>query len=270
MGFRELLEKRLEGLPPEMALEFSGGIDSFCLLTSLLTVGYRPALYTYVLEGVKSEDAERAKFIAQKHGLKLTLCEIPYDLETLVRDIRKMIRLGIFGIVDIQFAHGHLYTAREISESIVLNGGGPDEYFGTYKDVILAGGSKDKNIFDQMRHKYWADPDFGSRITLKKIFGNREVYLPYVSQEIYEYALQFSWEEMNKPKVKWLLQKDYAPEIEALDKAFRPQRGNQYFVAGVKPFHEELLKTSYNRKNYKRIDGVYREIKKEMEVEKNV
>jgi len=251
-------------LYPNMALEFSGGTDSTCLLFSLLALGYRPNLYTYRLEGIDSEDLLRAEYIADRYGLDLTVCEIPYDYEILVKDIKRLIRLGIFGIVAIQVNHGHLYTSETITEPLVLNGGGPDEFLGSYKDFMLNGSSQNKAIFDAFRRKKFSEPDFASRISLRKIFTGREVLLPFTSQDILDYALRFSWEEINKPIRKGLLIKDY-PELNDLPEKFQPKRGNQYFIAGVKEFHEVLLRSSYNRKGYKRIDGVYREIKREME-----
>lgn len=264
MGIRQLLEKHLEDLYPKMALEFSGGTDSNCLLLSLLSMGYRPSLYTYKLEGTESEDVKRAEYVADRFGLDLTICEIPYDFETLVKDIKTLISMGIFGIVAIQVSHGHLYTSKAIKEPLILNGGGPDEFLGSYKDFALNGSTKNKDIFDAFRRKKFAEPDFASRISLRKIHWGREVYLPYIETDILDYALQFSWEEINKPIRKGLLLKDY-PEMREYPDEYFPKRGNQYFIAGVKEFHNQLLRSSYNRRGYKRIDGVYREIKREME-----
>ena len=77
MCLRSIINKQLEEYKNEnVALLFSGGMDSLSLLLSCLDVGIKPTLYSFKIENIDSDDIKASRRIASIYGLELVEVEI--------------------------------------------------------------------------------------------------------------------------------------------------------------------------------------------------
>jgi len=255
--------KSLIGNEKEIALSFSAGTDSLCLLFCLQELGIKPTLYIYYVKDFPSEDLKLARRVAKDFNLNLIECPIPNDLNSLKADVTKMINMGFSGQVNIQCLHGHLYVAPRVKEKIIVNGSGIDALYGVYFYMYSKGGRKDKLIFDELRKKHLADPNDDAMIDQQTIFnqyGIKVVY-PFRTPEIIDYLMGLSFEQINKPRHKWLLVKQF-PEI--TERKYYRRRGSQQLKAGTKQLHQSLLKSDWNKKKRKRTLELYKDIEEEL------
>ena len=242
-----------------VAVLFSGGTDSTCLLLSLLELGFNPPLYTYVVKGFDSADLQRAQVMSDLHNLPLVVCTVPSDVDSLIRDVRQIIADGVQGKVYIQCMHGHYYVAPKVREDVVVNGSGVDGPCGAYRNLAVIGNWKDQRLFDEARQKHLDNPNDDAMIDQAKCYAQHgvQVIYPYRMKNIIECLMPLSWQQINRPKRKWIILRDYWPEIPA--RYFRP-RGSQQLVAGTRDLHDKLLRTPLNRMGRKRVDEIYKDI----------
>jgi len=263
---RQLLNANLQSLLTDssVALSFSGGTDSTCLLFSLLELGYRPALYTYTVQGCDSEDLQRARLMSKHYALPLVVCEIPASLDTVLADVRRMLRDGVRGKVAIQCLHGHYYVAPAVREAVIVNGSGVDGLYGVYRDMAIAAKGKPKAVFDAARREHLANSNDDAMLDQKACYGRHRVRVvyPYRQPNVIDYLMGFTWKQINRPKLKWITIQDYQQEFAQFPHYFRP-RGSQQIVAGTRELHEMLLHSPANRYGRKRVADVYRDIARE-------
>jgi|GEM_PF-5464231 len=273
--FRELLRKSVaecvgDSDPGEVALSLSGGTDSSLLLFCLLDLGHRPTLYTYFLEDVFSEDWELSKRLAKHFGLNIIGCPIPSDVDRLQTDVISLIQdFRVHGKVCIQCCHGHLYVARKVTEGKILNGSGIDGLYGCYRQFVMSGAAKNKGLFDQMRQKHLDKSNDDGMQDQQRIYHKHgvKVLFPYRHPDILSLLMTKSWKEINKPKWKWIAIRGFAKEFGQI--AMYRQRGSQQIVAGVRQFHEQLLKTPLNKHGCSNVQQLYRDIEEKYAAQKD-
>lgn len=266
-GIRELVNANIQSLVTErkVALAFSGGTDSTCLLFSLRELGYSPTLYTYAFNGYESQDVHCARFISHHFGLPLEICIIPSDIESILSDVRVMLRDGIRGKVAIQCMHGHYYVTPRVKEKVILNGSGIDGIYGVYKTFLRDDSQNNLETFNRRRRKHLANPNddamqFQSELYSK--YGIRLVF-PYRQDNILNFLLALSWREINEPVWKWITVRDYWESFERLPGYFR-ERGSQQIVAGARELHNELLELPINRHHRKDVTELYKDLALEL------
>lgn len=245
--------------PRKVALAFSGGTDSVCLLFSLLKLGFKPRLYTYYLQDTPSDDLYTAEHVAGALGLPLTRCMVPKGLITLWTDVLALADLGITGKVNCQCMHGHIYIARACKEPVIVDGTGADTLYGSFKSVVLAGSRDDKAIFDQHRNKGLKKlvPQTEFQANLYEWDGIDTLF-PYFHPAFVKHLMRFSWRKINTPKLKSLIVNDY-PEYNDFKKLYR-QRGSQQIIAGTREHHEQLKGSFLNVKKRGRVDEIYKDL----------
>lgn len=250
-------------LSTNIALSFSGGVDSLCILFSLFDMGVKPHLYTYSVFGYPSRDLQYSKAIAKRFNLELTVCQIPSGISTLKKDVVDMLSFGVKGKVNIQCMHGNFYIAQAVKEAQILNGSGIDGLYGTYRTFVFDGSQKNKAIFDKKRVEYYNDPYADAIEYLRNSFAHKNItaLFPYHNKEIFDYLLQFSWSQINKPKNKTIIIKEYS-EYFNIKRLYRP-RGSQQIEAGIRELHDTLLTSDWNTNNRKRVNELYEDIRSE-------
>lgn len=262
---RELLKNSIKKSIPSsrpLALAFSGGTDSLCILWVCLEIGVIPRLYTYYLKGINSEDLNCARRIKRKYDLDLVEISIPSDVETLKTDVENIILAGVQGKVNIQCMHGHYYLAKFVREKVILNGSGVDGLYGSYKSAAIIG-KKDHSKFQRMRLKYLQNPNSDAMRYQNVCYSNYgiQIIFPYCDPTITKYLLSLTWKEMNQPKLKNIIYKEFESEFKSIERIYRP-RGSQQIVAGIRTHHDLLLKTNLNKYGRKRVDEIYKDIRK--------
>ena len=264
--FKKLLAKAVGKLllPTDVslsvALSFSAGTDSLCLLFVLLDSGFKPKLYTYALEGYESQDLKLANMVAQMYGLSLKVCWIPSDLKRLKIDVKRIIKDGIRGKVNIQCMHGHYYVAPRVKEKFIFNGSGVDGLYGAYRTFAFDGSREDKTIFDKVRRKHLANPNADGMIYQSELYSKMgvKVLYPYRDRKIVDFLMKLSWKEINKPRLKYVAIKNFT-QFNFIEKLYRA-RGSQQLVAGVREFHNQLLDTELNVKKRKSVLWLYKDL----------
>lgn len=263
MEIRELINTNIQSLVTdrEVALSFSGGTDSTCLLLSLLELGYSPKLYTYSLDGFESQDVYCAKFISSHFELPLEICVIPSDIESVLSDVQMMLRDGIRGKVAIQCMHGHYYVAPRVKEGVIVSGSGIDGIYGVYKTFLRDNSQNDLERFNKRRRKHLANPNDDAmqyQFVLYSKYGIKMVF-PYRQDNILNFLMTLAWREINEPVWKWITVKDYWETFEKLPNYFR-QRGSQQIVAGTRELHNKLLELPINKYHRKDVSELYKDL----------
>ena len=107
----------------EVAILFSGGLDSLSILLSLLDLGYKPTLYTFYLEGLISKDLELSRRISQHYNVPLVEVEIKRDIELMVSQSKALIKkYGLTKKTQIQVMHPLSNVFPLIKENYVFTG----------------------------------------------------------------------------------------------------------------------------------------------------
>lgn len=258
---REILERVLiHAVDPSVpvGLSLSAGTDSSCLLFSLVRLGIQPALYTYHLEGRSSDDLARARMLSAYYSLPLRTAAVPVEATKIANDVMCLLRLGVRGKVCIQCCHGHLRLAPLVKETRIFNGSGIDGIYGAYRDCRLTGAYKDRSRFTAYRRKHLADPNDDAMQDQQRIYSPVTVLYPYRAPAFVGAVMGLSWEELNQPRLKYALVRHY-PEFGQFKGLWR-SRGSQQIVAGTREAHNVLLRTSWNRKNRRRVQELYKDM----------
>jgi len=262
----ENISKTLNGIN-KVGLLFSGGTDSSLILFSLLDLGVEPHLYIYTVEGYTSNDYSKAIMVRDKFGLQLTNCVIPNDIDILIEDVRTLIRYGIKGQVAIQCMHGNLYIRKKFTEKLGYNGSGVDGLYGTYRDMAILRNKPTE--FFKKQSKHLNNPNDDGMLYLKRLYEQYTIRIefPYRQYNIANDLLGRSYNEMNRPRNKWIMVKEYQDYYNKLPKYYNP-RGSQQLMAGTKQLHQRLLNTPLNMKNRKNTIWLYKDIAERIKNEK--
>lgn len=176
--FKKLFEKIIkEELPEQLcdvAVLFSGGVDSSTCLFALLELGYNPIIYSFRLSNYISEDFLSAKNCANLFNLKFKEVIVPTN--NIKQDFLKLVqKYNCSKKTQLECAFPWMYLFQEISEEYVITGLCADSHYGLSKT-----------------EEY-----------------NKILISPYVHPLIQKYFLQFNWEEINKPYQKYLIIQNY-------------------------------------------------------------
>ena len=95
---REIINKQLkEYRDKDIALLFSGGLDSLSILLSCIDVGISPHLYTFRLEDYVSEDIKSSRKIKDIFNLEYT--EVIIKKDTIVGALYSKIKSLLLSII---------------------------------------------------------------------------------------------------------------------------------------------------------------------------
>lgn len=264
MDLKRLLKKAIQQ-PIEdkesVALLFSGGTDSLTCLFSLLELGIKPTLYTFFLEGKPNKDLEYSKRVSQHYSLEHVIIEIPYslaDLEEKVVYITK--NLPVDRKTNVQCMFPFLYVIPKVKERFIVSGLCADDVYGTAKSVAIKG-AKDKKAFDLIREKTRSSFNSSAYLPIKKYIEEiheKTFIAPYRNQEVYDYFMQKSWAELNKPKQKQIAIDSFSDYFGAQD-IYR-KNSNLQVESGIREYHNELIKSQLNINNRRRVDEIYKDL----------
>lgn len=261
--FRELLKSSMEiENKNDVALLFSGGTDSLTCLYSLFDRGIRPTLYTFYMEGVPSMDLDVSKKVAEHYDLSHKIVPIPQNVDALQRDVLYIVNnLPVDRKTNIQCVYPFLYVLPHVSESVVVSGICADDLFGSSKGASIKG-SKDKVAFDRLRSTAFESLNSSAYLPIKTLVETvykKKLITPYRDDEIVNYLMGFSWEQLNKPKQKQLSIDAFSDYFSELN-VYR-RNGSLQVVSGIRDFHKKLVDSPLNTKNRHRVDEIYRDIR---------
>lgn len=210
---KALLTKGLDLDTEEVALLFSGGVDSSIVLNLLLENQIRPDLYCCVLEDNTSSDLRAYRNVCNHFGFKENLIVIPRKTE--IRDQYKVLiekynaptnRPSILLIMSL-----FIFCLENIPHKLIYTGLGSDSYYGIGREFRIGCSKKGERApslesMQAFRRKTYDSYNIQVEL-LKRIevdYG-KEVIIPFMNQAMLDYFWGKTFEDCNKPKQKQIL-----------------------------------------------------------------
>tara|TARA_R110000824_G_C15080420_1_gene664347 strand:- start:21 stop:881 length:861 start_codon:yes stop_codon:yes gene_type:complete len=251
--FSNLLESILQKNIPEtestVAVFLSGGMDSASVALSAQRIGKRVHAYSFYCDGSPSYDSLKAEELSEHFGFEFTALNVSTD--NLRSDfIRLANTYRCRKKTHFETTFPMMYLVPEVQEKIILTGISADGHYGLSKSAMIHH-IRPKEKFDALRTKIFFGPDNPNRTDGGRVDetgdnrflqqlcdeSDKKLILPYSFTEIFDYFIQFEWDEINKPQQKYLVRKCY-PELESLQ--VKPHL-NYQLVSGVSKAFERLL-----------------------------
>ena len=249
----------------DVALLFSGGLDSLSVLLSCLDISVKPHLYTFRLDNYMSEDILTSRRIASIYNLELTEVVLDTNKIDLISDIKYMIKeFNIKKKTQIQCIHPFLYVLPRIKEGVILTGLCADDLYGTPRS--MAKHSKDIEYFKKIRNDKFKNLESSSYIFIKRLCEKhfKTLITPYKeSQDIADFMISKTYKELHSPKQKYIMYTDYRDEIDK-HKLYR-RNSNLQCNSKIREWHDKLLlDKELNKENFKSVVGIYNKLYKEI------
>lgn len=234
-----------------VAILFSGGIDSISLAFAAHRLGKKLHCYTMYVDGVVSKDAQNAIDVANKFGWEMTLIDVPTD--NLFEDFKYLINhYGCKKKTQVECAWPFLYVYPHIKEREIISGLGADGLQGSSKKVCLHF-KEPKELFDSYRRDYMnpeITPNPGGILQHEQLCEEfeKKFVAPYHDERVIDYFMQYDWYDLNRPYPKNKVI-DAFPEFKQI-KVRRHE--NLQLAAGIPSHFEKLLDNPevnvYNRR----------------------
>lgn len=255
-----LLKHNVQG---DVALFYSGGFESFTSLIACLDCNIVPTLYTFYVKGTKSYDIAKARYDAKYFGCKLVEVEIPNDEETLIADVKSIIKkTSCSRKTVVQCMHPIYYTLDKITEKNVMIGLERGQIWGLNRRGSIAG-AKGFEAFNEYRREVLKDDETNStHYICEEISKEHNLIRLYDDDDVYDYFMSKDYNALNKPQPKQIILDGYADIIGKMD--FVPKKANYQIEGGIRELHEILLKNKALNPNnrHKNVVGIYNNILK--------
>ena len=260
---KKIIKSDLEQIEEKnVALLFSGGIDSLFLLFSLLELGKNVICYTFCLEGIESSDLYYSKEAAEVFDVPHKTVTLPTDINLLVKEVKEIIvEFGLVKKTEVECTWPLWRSIQQIRQKSIVTGIGSDSYFGLSKRAKIHFASS-ADLMDQFRSAYFSNPKNGQQEILPKICKKfkKDMYHPFFAKGLLEAFKGKSWEEINKPFEKQVLI-DCFPKMYKQIKLRRHQNF-QCGDSGITDHFKKLLNTDLNVGDWKSTIGIYNYIRK--------
>lgn len=260
--FRRLMLDAVSGTGVgRAAVLMSGGVDSTCVLLACLDAGIEVTAYTFHLAAHESQDAKASRRICSDLGVRLTEVVVPYSLDALEADVRRIVRtFGTTRKTAVQCIHPFLYVVESVSEDDAFSGLYADDLWGTSRkgaQVARTG----RRAFRAYREAQLAQTDY-SCAHIAKLFAShgKRLHMPFASTGVSRYLLGLTWDEMNRPRPKALAVRAY-PEY-FTGRGWYRRNSNLQVNSGIREYHDLLLRTGLNTRGLKSVRGIYNDIAK--------
>lgn len=244
----------------DVALLFSGGMDSLSILLSCLDVGIKPNLYVFRLNNYVSEDSIYSKKISQIYNLNLYEIVLDVNKINLISDIEKIVKLfNVKKKTQIQCIQPFLYVIPKIKENYILTGLCADDLYGTPRS--MAKHAKNIEYFKEIRINAFNNEESSSYKFIKQLseMNNKRLIAPYKeSIDIYNYMISKNYKELHSPKQKYIMYSDYEDEL-TKNNIYR-RNSNLQCNSKIREWHDELLKSEINSEGFKSVVGIYNKI----------
>ena len=255
----------------EIAVLLSGGVDSVSVGLAAESAGKKVHAYSFYLNGAPSYDFIKAAEVAHKRNWNFTPIVVPTD--NLVRDWHRLVELKCRKKTHFECVFPFLYVYPEIEEKYVLTGWGADGYFGPSKKAMMRYSSykKKRNYvqyckehnqkrlnWNEFRLAYLDGDCAGLKEHTNLATKHNKIHVtPYLDTDVRELLMSKSYEELNKPKQKHFIRRDFT-ELKKFG-TIKPHQ-NLHLNAGVDKLFETLLNnTEINFKGRKRMMDICRD-----------
>jgi len=260
MEFKKLLEEVIsEDLKgqKEVALLFSGGVDSTSIGFALTDLGIKVSAYTFQMGEWESRDMKHAIKTAGLMNWNLTKIKVPVDfLEEKFIELASKWKCK--KKTQFECTLPFLYVIPKIKENLIYSGIAADGHFGLSRKAMVYY-KYPHSVFNQFRRDYFGASNPAGQIQQKALieeYGKRQS-APYLDKRIYDYFIQYDWDQLNKPKQKMPILKAYPDYFQQVG---RRNHENLQLISGADKICESLLQTKLNKKKRIRTMDLYRDL----------
>lgn len=250
---------RYAGLP----VLLSGGIDSATIVAALLAIGARPVCYTFGLSGFDSDDVRAAAHLCRVFDLQHHVVRIPQELSTLTRDVVEVIRIIRRATkTHVQCAQPMIHVGQALAAA-----GYDRAWVGLAAGDLMPCGRKASEWYRahgdrgwrRYRDEHYHSADL-SDYSMQKVAQAHGLTLvdAYRTDELASLLLSLTYDEIMKPKPKYLLARAF-PEFYERAALYRRQASFQ-IVGGLRAWHDTLLQSPLNTRQSRAVVGIYRDI----------
>jgi len=247
----------------EIAVLLSGGVDSVSVGLAAESAGKEVHAYSFHLDTHKSYDFLKAEEVSNLLGWKFTGIVVPTT--KLVDDWHRLVKHGCRKKTHFETVFPFLYVYPEIVEKYVLSGWIADAYFQPGKTAAMRytsfakakkymkavhEGKAPRVTWTQHRLNYIDGDCAGLKEHTRLTESYNKIHItPYGDKKIRELLFKKTWQELNKPRQKEIIRKDFT-ELEKCGNIRQHQ--NLHLNAGIDKLFETLLNNSeinFNNRN---------------------
>lgn len=270
-SFRERLLGILRPLDPGTPLLLSGGTDSATILAALLALDRHPVCYSFRLGSFDSPDIRVARSMTATFGLEHRVVTIPRTPETLVADIRQILRIIPVDAASprkthVQCAHPFLYLAEAVAGDgfpAALSGLGADDLYGTGRRATQGYREQGEAWCRKFRTELANSPhvsDFAIRAVCAAY--TLDLIQPYREPALRDFILATPYAELHQPVQKGIALRAF-PEFWKRGTWYRRNQ-NLQVVSGIREWHDTLLSSPLNTRGAKVVTPIYRALLQEL------
>lgn len=246
-----------------VAVFLSSGIDSNAVLAAYLLNDVRPLVVSFCLDHSPSTDFRSAQDTAKREGLDFLPVFLPTDLDSLIEDVKMLIRYGAKGKAEIEAFWGCWHALREVNKQtatqVVATGLGAGALFGDGRDPAIRGhgpDGDDPSWLDELRAEKFGKENYAQSVLWQKVceeLGLEEVR-PYHDPRLQELMKGHSWISCNGIREKKPLH-DAFPETAKwkIKKHTNLQLGD----SGISALFSRLVQHPINTSGFKSVVGIY-------------
>ena len=262
--WRESFITVLEPYPANTPLLLSGGTDSATILAALLSMGRRPACYSFQIGANEHEDVVVSRMMTAHFQLAHEVCVLPRDQEALVGDVRELSKLVKKPVrkTHIQCSQPIMYLAKALKRD-----GYDTAYIGTggvvednRKGAVMLAEQGEEACRAYRRKNLLEDEGSATEAmrNVSRAVAGVEIVSPYVQDPLASYGLSLDMAEINRPRQKGIALRAF--HMFWLANAWYRKNSPLQVNSGLREWHETLLRSDYNQNAWKDVVGVYRDI----------
>tara|TARA_R110001592_G_scaffold136862_1_gene354360 strand:+ start:1260 stop:2060 length:801 start_codon:yes stop_codon:yes gene_type:complete len=256
-NIRKVLTYIIEKIKDEnVAIAFSGGIDSLSILYTCMDLKKKITLYSFTLDNHVSTDFSSARRFAKYYNINFVPIFLPTDINTIKNDLRFIKTLGAIKKTDFVCSWPMLHLYKNIKENILINGLGADGHFCISKKGMIH--YKDK--IQEFRDGLFLNENYAQKLINIKMakYYNKTTIIPYLEKQMIKEFKDTTWDSINKPRQKQATlnnYKDYFSRIKV-----RNHINLQLGDSKIEKNLEQLINSDWNVNNYKSIVGIFNDL----------
>tara|TARA_R110000868_G_scaffold133958_1_gene345758 strand:- start:113 stop:934 length:822 start_codon:yes stop_codon:yes gene_type:complete len=218
---RQTLTNELKNINGSVAVATSGGIDSSVLIMSCLDLGYKPYVLSFKMDNRSdSYDFDAARKLAKRFALEFVPVLLPSSPEIILQKVIYEIKhFQIKKKTAIECVYPMMFVfdiCEQLDIKNLICGHAADGHYALSKKAMIHYRST-QELYQQFRKAYFKNKNVAQSETLNQIAKERNIklYLPYMEQAYFDLFNDLSWFEVNTPRQKELVRRDF-PELDVL------------------------------------------------------
>jgi asparagine synthetase B (glutamine-hydrolysing) len=237
---RQTLRNELKDIEGSVGVSASGGIDSSVLIMSCLDLGYKPYVLSFKMDNRSdSYDFDSARKLAKRFDLEFVPVLLPSSTEIILEKVIHEIKhFQIKKKTAIECVYPMMFvfdTCEQLDIKNLVCGHAADGHYALSKKAMIHYRST-KELYQQFRQAYFKNKNVAQSETLNQIAKEKNInlYLPYMKQTYFDLFNDLSWFEVNTPRQKELIRRDF-PELDVmkLKNHLNLQLGDSYIAETI-------------------------------------